>query len=238
MISIGNDIVDLSAIDKNRTQQKAFYSKILSDKEQQLYSRSSQMPFEIYVWLLWSAKESVYKFAKRLNPELIFSPARIEIVSEPVFESEFSEFKNFQNVNSKGSGFDLSFESGEFFNSVNSAPEKFSEYNYQINYLSKTYHLLSLISDKFIATIASQSSDFTKINWGIKYIDQNDYESQASVVRSFTLKRINEVFPNEANFSIGKNPVGGPTILKEQVETDFKVSFAHHGNYVAYAFAT
>ncbi len=231
MISIGNDIVDLSAIDKHRTQQKAFYSKILSDKEQQLYSRSSHLPFEIYVWLLWSAKESVYKFAKRLNPELVFSPVRIE-VSEP----EFIELKNFQNDPLDGTHLELSdLKFGEFLNSENSGSDNISEYNYQINYQSDTYYLRSLISNTFIASIASDSPDSSKIHWGIKYIDQPDYQSQSTSVREFTLKIINEIFPGEVTFSIDKSPVGYPIILKGQVETTIKASFAHHVNYVAYA---
>jgi phosphopantetheine--protein transferase-like protein len=230
MISIGNDIVDLSAIDKHRTQQKAFYSKILSDKEQQLYSRSSQLPFEIYVWLLWSAKESVYKFAKRLDPELVFSPARIEVLSEP----EFSEFKNFQNLVFEG----IKHDYHEFLNSKNSGSNNISEYHYQINYHSDTYYLRSLVFNSFIATIASDSLDFSKINWGIKHIEQIDYESQSTTVRGFTLKRVTEVSPGEVNFKISKSPIGYPTILKGQIETHFKVSFAHHGHYVSYAFGT
>ena len=229
MISIGNDIVDLSAIDKHRTQQKAFYSKILSDKEQQLYGRSSQLPFETYVWLLWSAKESVYKFAKRLNPELVFSPARIEVLSEP----ELIEFENFQNLVLEG----IKHDYHEFLNSKNSGSDHISEYNYQINYQSDTYYLQSLVSNRFIATIASDSPNYSKIHWGIKYIDQTDYETQSSSVRTFTLKRVNMVSSGEVNFKISKNPVGYPTILKGENETDFKVSFAHHGHYVAYAFA-
>jgi phosphopantetheinyl transferase (holo-ACP synthase) len=234
MISIGNDIVDLSAIDKHRTQQKAFYSKILSDKEQQLYSRSSQIPFEIYVWLLWSAKESVYKFAKRLNPELVFSPARIEIS-----ESELIEFENFQNDPLDGIHLDLSdLKFGELLNSENSGSDKISAYNYQIIYRTDIYYLQSLISDSFIATIASDSSDFSKLTWGIQYIDETDYESQSAVVREFILKRLNDVFPNEANRSIGKSPVGYPIIQEGQNETELKVSFAHHGHFVSYVFGT
>lgn len=230
MISIGNDIVDLSAIDKHRTQQKAFYSKILSDKEQQLYSRSSQITFEIYVWLLWSAKESVYKFAKRLNSELVFSPVRIEISSEP----EFSEFKNLQNLVLEG----IKHDYHEFLYSKNSGSDHISEYNYQINYQSDTYYLQSLVSNSFIATIASVSPDFSKIHWGIKNIEQPDYQSQSASVRDFMLKKIDEMFPAADYFKVGKNPVGYPTILKGENETDFKVSFAHHGHYVAYAFGT
>jgi phosphopantetheinyl transferase (holo-ACP synthase) len=81
MISAGNDIVALSAIDRQRTIQPGFYSKILSLPEKELYSRPifSEMPFEHFVWLLWSIKESVYKYCRRIDPALVFSPPKIVI---------------------------------------------------------------------------------------------------------------------------------------------------------------
>ena len=68
MISTGNDIVALGLINKQRTCEPRFYSKILSASEQALYHQSefTALPFEHYVWLLWSVKESTYKFLKRL----------------------------------------------------------------------------------------------------------------------------------------------------------------------------
>ncbi len=79
MKSAGNDIVALRCIDIQRTGQFRFYSKILSTSEQTLYHQPllADMPFENYVWLLWSVKESVYKFLKRSIPDLIFSPTKI-----------------------------------------------------------------------------------------------------------------------------------------------------------------
>ncbi len=81
MISAGNDIVALGAIDRQRTIQPRFYSKILSLPEKELYSRPglSEMPFEHFVWLLWSIKESVYKYCRRIEPALIFSPSGIVV---------------------------------------------------------------------------------------------------------------------------------------------------------------
>src|SRR6202000_275791 len=77
MISIGNDIIALDKIDAGRTIQPVFYSRILDPSEAGLYSEFSPLPFEQYVWLLWSIKESVYKCIKRAQPELRFSPRKI-----------------------------------------------------------------------------------------------------------------------------------------------------------------
>jgi phosphopantetheinyl transferase (holo-ACP synthase) len=81
MISTGNDIVALSAIDRQRTIQHRFYSKILSPPEKELYSRPdlSGLPFEHFVWLLWSIKESAYKYCRRTDAGLIFSPLKIVV---------------------------------------------------------------------------------------------------------------------------------------------------------------
>src|ERR1700761_4990502 len=83
MISAGNDIVALNDIDRRRTVEPRFYSRIISHSERELYPRpeSPGMSFENFVWLLWSVKESAYKYWQRLEPELTFSPTRI-IVSE------------------------------------------------------------------------------------------------------------------------------------------------------------
>src|ERR1700740_2467205 len=81
MISAGNDVVSLAAIDITRTNQHKFYSKILSDSEIPLYNEFSlaQIPFEHFVWLLWSIKESAYKFLQRNNPGLIFTPVKFVV---------------------------------------------------------------------------------------------------------------------------------------------------------------
>ncbi|MES2425865.1 MAG: 4'-phosphopantetheinyl transferase superfamily protein [Bacteroidota bacterium] len=76
MISAGNDIVALNAIDKQRTDQPAFYSKFITPTELALHN-SDEITLVNFVWLLWSAKESAYKYLKRNNPELIFAPAKL-----------------------------------------------------------------------------------------------------------------------------------------------------------------
>jgi len=73
MLSAGNDIVDLSLIDINKTRDFRFYSKILCHSEQDLYiTLDKKINFEQYVWLLWSIKESVYKYFKSFPQALFF----------------------------------------------------------------------------------------------------------------------------------------------------------------------
>src|SRR5215469_9103806 len=78
MTSAGNDIVSFSAINSARTKQQRFYSKILTTAEENIYRQPgfASIPFENFVWLLWSVKESAYKYLKRANPALIFTPVK------------------------------------------------------------------------------------------------------------------------------------------------------------------
>jgi phosphopantetheinyl transferase (holo-ACP synthase) len=80
VISAGNDIVALNAIDIQRTQSPAFYSKFITPTELALHN-PDEITLVNFVWLLWSAKESAYKYLKRINPELIFAPVKIEVLS-------------------------------------------------------------------------------------------------------------------------------------------------------------
>ncbi len=91
MLGTGNDIVALGAINVERTRQTNFYSKILSPSEQQLYTAlQPHQPFENFVWLAWSVKESAYKFLQKFMPDLVFSPTRITLTR---LESGF-DFEN------------------------------------------------------------------------------------------------------------------------------------------------
>ena len=80
MISAGNDIVALNVIDIQRTQSPAFYAKFITPTEFELYN-PNEITLINFVWLLWSAKESAYKYLKRINSELIFAPIKIKVVS-------------------------------------------------------------------------------------------------------------------------------------------------------------
>jgi phosphopantetheinyl transferase (holo-ACP synthase) len=78
MISTGNDIVALAATDPERTSRYRFYSRVLTHTELDLVPRTT-LPFSTFVWLLWSIKESVYKYVSRANPRLSFAPLKIPV---------------------------------------------------------------------------------------------------------------------------------------------------------------
>jgi hypothetical protein len=78
--STGNDVVDLSATDPLRTCSYRFYSRIISSEEKALYDQLGGLPFDNYVWLLWSIKESVYKYTSRTDTGLVFAPLTIPVL--------------------------------------------------------------------------------------------------------------------------------------------------------------
>ena len=80
MTSTGNDIVDLSASYPLRTCSYRFYSRIISGEEKTLYDQLGGLPFDNYVWLLWSIKESVYKYTSRTDTGLVFAPLTIPVL--------------------------------------------------------------------------------------------------------------------------------------------------------------
>ncbi len=113
MQSAGNDIVALCSINKERTNNKRFYRQILSTSEQELFHArvARHLSFEKFVWLAWSVKESAYKYFKRADPELIFSPtkiivqdfytAHIQDPSEACYQGSFRFEKNLFHFQTK-----------------------------------------------------------------------------------------------------------------------------------------
>lgn len=221
MISTGNDIVAFKAINRQRTNHFRFYSKILSVSEQELYFQDefAEMPFEKYVWLLWSIKESVYKYQKRVRPGLVFSPTKICI--QGINPSYRHDNKNFDAVQWEN----------------NNCESRQGLYQCSIHFESEIFYSRSKISDDLIATVVHNEDTFEDVWWGIKSINYSDNENQSKEVRSFILKRLNFMLqPNYSQLSIAKNQAGCPLVLMGDIEMNIPVSLAHHDQFVAYSF--
>jgi phosphopantetheinyl transferase (holo-ACP synthase) len=217
MLSTGNDIVALDYIDVNRSNDRRFYSKILSASEQELYHSSgfSIYSFDKYLWLLWSVKESAFKYINRNQPDLIFSPTRI-IINQINFP-----------VHLNNSDFTSDFV-GEIIN---------TEHNFSGHLIfgSKYYYFNSKINQNYIATVVSEDEKFEFTQWGIASIKSNKYEHQSKEVRSFFLKQMALQIPG-FELKVEKNKVGCPLIYNGSSELEIPVSFAHHGRYISYSF--
>jgi phosphopantetheinyl transferase (holo-ACP synthase) len=211
MISTGNDIVALKAINVARTRQSNFYQKIISVSEKALLDQlSGRIPLEHFVWLLWSVKESAYKYLQRITPDLVFSPTRT-IVDHLQLPSTNTV------LTLEGCGFAKEL--------VYKGVVTFGDY--------KVYSR-SMISEEFIFSVVSGSNDFENTYWGIQLIGSSEPEDQSKAVRELLSDRLKALFPYD--IQIGKSPHGYPTLIKDGIEIAVPVSFAHHDRYVAYSF--
>lgn len=216
MKSAGNDIVALKSVDKYRTSQFRFFSKILSAPEQALYHQPqfAGMLFENYVWLLWSVKESAYKYLKRTIPDLVFSPTKIVIqyIKIPTWPL-MTKFESIQWENT-----------GDV--------EEF--YRGKVIYGTHNFYFRSKISEDWIATVVNNEENFDNVYWGIQSIDDAGYYHQSKAAGTLLLNKLNSFFRDD--FRIDKSPVGYPVILKGIQNMHIPVSLAHDDRFVAYSF--
>jgi phosphopantetheinyl transferase (holo-ACP synthase) len=216
-LSIGNDIVDLQIIDIARTRLPNFYSKILAESEKQLYkSFEYKLSFEVFVWLLWSVKESVYKNLKRYQPQLVFTPVKIILTELILPAAEDKSGLPIILIEQKG------FEEQKIYKSA-------------MAFENQLYYAKSLITSDFIHTVAASQEPGVDCYWGVKKINDTSPENQSAAVRAFALNRLHPLFPGN-DLKINKSDVGYPFVEQNGAETDIPLSFSHHGEYVAYAF--
>ena len=215
MKSAGNDIVALQAIDIQRTISPQFYSKFITAHEQSIYQQSqfAAVPFYSFIWLLWCVKESAYKYLKRSNPDLVFSPSKIVI----------------QNINvpvtmpDDVSGVWESDKANEDF------------YTGGVLFETTQLYFRLKITANFIASVVNDSPNFDHVVWGIRHIENADNENQSEQVRAFTLAKV-EAIINLENIQIKKTPSGYPYFAQGNNELDMPLSLAHHGHFIAFSF--
>lgn len=214
MISIGNDIVALNKTNPERTKQERFYFKILSEPEVELFKNINTdiLSFQNFVWLAWSVKESVYKFYRRNNAKVLFSPTKIVTQKvEAPFQQQALKFNNKQLER-------ISFDKEICFCC-------------EVQFDSAIFYTRSIVFDDIIFSVANNKNCFENIYWGIKVIHDDSYQTQSSEVRKFALNKLNKYFSGET-LSIERTLAGYPMLVQQNV---LPISFTHHGNFVGYA---
>jgi hypothetical protein len=214
MLSTGNDIVSLNAINVTRTKQPNFYSKILTPTETALHQQPcfATIPFEVFVWLLWSIKESAFKFLQRADADILFTPVKFEVRDVQI------PFRfNLQN-------FDGSQLTGIDFDGLN-AIKSIVEFGDHVLYSN------SLFYQEFVASVVNSTEDFSQTHWGIKRIDNDEIAIQSAEVRTFLIDNL-----ADKNVIVSKNIQGVPVLLKDKQELSIPISLSHHEYYVAYSF--
>jgi phosphopantetheinyl transferase (holo-ACP synthase) len=75
---VGNDVVDLRDLEtRARGLHPRFDARVFACSEGEAL-RASEAPQRLR-WRLWAAKEAAYKVARKLDPRVIFSPARFVV---------------------------------------------------------------------------------------------------------------------------------------------------------------
>lgn len=218
MISIGNDIVALSAINAHRTVDTRFHSKFITPTELELRQipANGKISLVNFIWLLWSVKESAYKYQKRLNPDLVFSPGKISIKNVTIPDT-------LQAIDPVS----------DWFGKASEPHFIYGEVVIDNNVL----YFKSIINQHFIASVVNNDPDFNYIYWGIKRITSSDHEVQSSSVREFLFEKLKGFDPqNKNNFTLQKDVAGYPVLYADKVKTGTLISLAHHGCYTSYAF--
>ena len=71
---VGNDVVDLRDADASDAMRPRFDARVFCDEELQALDAAPDRA--LARWTRWAAKEAAYKAAKRVDAEVVFSPAR------------------------------------------------------------------------------------------------------------------------------------------------------------------
>src|SRR6185503_3609575 len=216
MHSTGSDIVSLNAIDVNRTLQFRVYSKILCAGGIARYRETglSRIPFERYVWLLWSIKESAYKYLQRHHPALVFSPTRC-VVTELEMPAEYSMTDD-SIITLEDTGFD----NQPVFKST-------------ITVGRETLNSRSIVNSRFIFSVVNGDNGFEGTSWGVKLIDDANPGSQSEEVRTFLLAKLKSDFGSN-DLQVAKNNHGCPILANGGI--NIPISLAHHGHWVSYSY--
>ena len=216
MISTGNDIVSLEAIDITRTKNPKFYLKFLSEEERSIYDQPgfNAIPFESFVWLLWSIKEAAFKYLQRLTPALIFTPLKFEVTHLKITSTEDINLLN----NTEG-----------FINEENHITTG------MVNYNGAVLCSVSHVNKMFVNSVVNISADFSEICCGVRQITDSDPQQQSDMVRTFLESRLKKIFGAQTT-SIIKNPESIPTAFLGPNQLPVAISLSHHGQLIAYSF--
>lgn len=217
MISIGNDIVDLQTINVERTKQAQFYNKILHASEIAFYNKVAILPFECFVWLMWSIKEAAYKFLKRNDPALVFSPKKI-IARAIHLPAHFRLQPMAQQVTEGGIGM------------VTQAIKSVISFN------NTEALATSLVHSQLVHSVV-YTSEKSNVYHGIKQIKPSEEGQQSALVRRFAIKKVEDLL-NLPGLKIINDAADCPLLLNDKNEAvNALVSLSHHGGYVAYGAA-
>ena len=219
MTSIGNDIVALHMIDPGRSQFPGFYAKILAPSEAALHQ--PPLSFPVFLWTLWSIKESVYKFVRRHEPDLIFGPTKIVVeIFLPIAPPAVLPDAPSESAAAAARPV---------------PPAVSSVFQSRVRFRDAFFHTRSHIFPDCISTVVSSTDDFTDVRWGLRRTSDASSVAESAAVRKYFLEELYLLYPDSI-WALDKSPAGYPILLRDNQPSEIPVSFAHHGGIVGYAY--
>ncbi len=218
---LGNDVVDLLDVDaRPETFHRRFDTRVFAAEERRAIATDDRPP--ALRWAHWGAKEAAYKLARQLDPQFVFSPARLVARFEPASRTPEGSFERRGRLElasgpqGRVQAIDLkSFETREYV------------------------HVVALVA----------GSDWSAVVMAVEPLLSHLSESEAShsedaslAVRRLALREIGrELGLAAGRLSIGRLSIGRegriPTVELDGRATNFALSLSHHGRFVAFAFS-
>ncbi|HLX67033.1 MAG TPA: 4'-phosphopantetheinyl transferase superfamily protein [Puia sp.] len=218
MMSTGNDIVALAETDSDRTSRHRFYSRILSPGELSLFpdygmpypdhpGPPPRLSFPDFVWLMWSIKESVYKYVSRADRRLDFAPLKIPVTWLRFRDDFYEGMISYRQCALYSRSF---FIPGETIMTVVNEKADFGEVRWGMR----------IVGDSCRSTGDPLYPD---------------YSAQSAYVREFALQSLSKEMSGAA-LRIIKTPDGPPEVWDSERCLEIPISLAHHGPYVAWSY--
>jgi len=226
IISLGNDIVDLSDPDSvNLTNQSKFVQRVFTDTEREEADGLPREAQSAFYWKMWAAKEASYKAVKRMNPATVFSPRKFQYM--PHFNSvdyediscklEFQENTQYIIASSYVYGFESSLP--EKIESSDFRPAAHASYHKVQNWICESAQIKQLVDQGDLHRAAS-------------------YSQESSLCRTYALSRIAEHMKTEnvliEKYSNKANSI--PILWVDEKPTGHLLSVSHHGRFCAVLF--
>ena len=234
-------------IDPGRSQFPGFYAKILAPSEAALHQ--PPLSFPVFLWTLWSIKESVYKFVRRHEPDLTFGPTKIvaEIFlpiappavlqgtpSESAAAAAASVVPAVAESVLPGTPSESAAAASEVASPAAARPVS-SVFQSRVRFRDAFFHTRSHIFPDCISTVVSSTDDFTDVRWGLRRTSDASSVAESAAVRKYFLEELYLLYPDSI-WALDKSPAGYPILLRDNQPSEIPVSFAHHGGIVGYAY--
>ncbi len=208
---IGNDVVDLSdpeALPSPRTSR--FDDRVFNDAERQRITLSRDPIAER--WSHWAAKEAGYKLVRKLNPDVIFSPRKIQVEFDP--HSEISERSDTASSLSPRRG--------------------------KVTATGHRFDCRIIRGERFVHALCTPSSDDSGESFGHRCLGATDpdHASPAGLseaVRRLARTRIAEILGLDVEALTIQKEDGIPHLCMRGERLPVDLSLSHHGRVVAYA---